>query len=495
MEKNGKRRHESRRSSYLLRRFSVFYLVFAVIPFLLLFFLYMQFDPSGYAIHISRSQLTWLIMLVGIAALLGFFGVRSVLSKFVRLAEDMRRSVLGKVDRAVIMDLAKEEGEVAELAKSFSEVFNRLEANIRQLEETKKTLHDVVSKVSRALSSMENFDQLIQLVLETSVNALGATEGAIFSMGGDESFVCKAWVGPDEVPEKEIVKAAGSALAWVSREHRIFVLPALGGEERNGVLSPPVACAPLFCRGRIWGAVCLSGNRFGKNFTEDELKIVSNLSYQVAIAFENAQLTKDMERTYFETMSALALAVEARDPCSRGHAERVGEYSTLIARKLGLPRNEVQALADAARLHDIGKIGIDDRVLQKPARLDDTEWEVMRKHPLIGENIVMPLKTFHHLLEPIRHHHERLDGSGYPDGLAGDDIPLNTRIMAVADMFDAMASDRPYREAFSLDTIRQQLSEEVAAGRIDERVVQTLCTLLDEGAIAVGNAENAAAAS
>lgn len=471
------------RGSFLLRRFTAFYLAFAVIPFVLLFYLYMQFDPSGTAMSIPRSQVVTLIVLVGCTALLGFFGVRMLLVKFVRLSEDMRRSVLGKVDSSVVMELAKEDGEVAELARSFGEVFNRLESNIRQLEDTKRTLHDVVAKVSRALSSMENFEMLVQLVLETAVNALGTVEGAIFAFTEDGSYERRAYVGAKGVSDEDIVTAAKSALDWVEREHRLFVLPALDSEGQDGLFAPPVACAPLFCRGKLWGAVCLAGSKYATNFSEDELKIVSNLSYQVAVAFENSQLTKDMERTYFETMSALALAVEARDPCSRGHADRVGTYATEIARAMKLPPREIQTLTDASRLHDIGKIGIDDSVLKKPGPLNDAEWDIMRKHPIVGENIVLPLKTFGHLLDPIRHHHERLDGSGYPDGLSGNDIPLITRIMMVADVFDAMTSDRPYREALAVDVVSQELKRLVESKKVDENVVESLLGLLESGAI------------
>ncbi len=472
------------RGNSILRRFSVLYVLFGLVPFVLLFYLYNQYDEHGGCMVVSRSQMAWLIVCVAVASLVGFFGVRFMLLKFVVLADDFRKSLMGSIDKSVILELAREEGEVAELARSFGEVFTRLESNIRELEGTKRKLFDVVSKVSRALSSMESYELLMNLVLETAAEALGAQCGAVFVLDENGEFHCTASSGVKDTPEQELVAAARNALDWVKSERRLFVLPTVGSESSDAIFAAPLACAPLFSRGKLRGAVCLAGSAQGKNFAEDELKILSNLSYQIAIALENSQLAADMERTYLETMSALALAVEARDPCSRGHSDRVGEYSVQIASHMGLARSEIESLRDSAKLHDIGKIGIDDNILKKPGKLDDNEWEIMRKHPAIGEGIVKPLKTFGHLLDPIRHHHERLDGSGYPDGLGADSIPVGTRIMMVADVFDAITSDRPYRPAMSMAETRTEMDRLVAAGKVDEKVVAALFTLVDKGEIA-----------
>jgi GAF domain-containing protein len=474
--------------SALLRRFSAFYLAFAVIPFVLLFYMYCLYDEDANTISLPRWQMSLLVLCVGVSALLGFLGARAMLVKFVRLADNMRRTALGRMDKSVIVELAREKGEVADLARSFGDVFSRLEANIRELEETKRTLHDVASKVSRALSSQENFGLLMQLVLETAVDSLGARSGVVFALEGKDGYVLKAGVGLGPLSPRDALTAARSSLDWVSREQRMFVLPLMGGEQGHTLLAAPLVVAPLFCRGTFWGALCLSGNRFGRNFSEDELKIVSNVSSQVAISFENAQLNRDMERTYLETMAALALAVEARDPYSRGHSEQVSVYATRIGEKMGLAPHDLQTLRDAARLHDIGKIGVDDSILRKPGALSSDEWTVMRRHPTIGENIVMPLRNFSHLLDPIRHHHERLDGSGYPDGLGGASIPLVTRIMMVADVFDALTTDRPYRRALSVEVTRTELDSLVAGKKVDGEVVKSLYALVDEGGIAPAKA-------
>jgi len=175
------------------------------------------------------------------------------------------------------------------------------------------------------------------------------------------------------------------------------------------------------------------------------------------------------------------LAVEAKDPYSRGHSERVGRYAEKIAQRLNLPEEAREILRDAARLHDIGKIGIEDKILKKEGKLSLEEKEVIRKHPIIGENILRPLKSFSRLLEPIRHHHEFLDGSGYPDGLKEGQIPLITRILTVADIFDALTTERPYRKALSYQEAKKELKILADEGKIDRKVVEALFEIIDRG--------------
>jgi putative two-component system response regulator len=146
---------------------------------------------------------------------------------------------------------------------------------------------------------------------------------------------------------------------------------------------------------------------------------------------------------------------------------------------MGLPEISIQTLRDASRMHDIGKIGIRDAVLIKPGTLNMEERDIIRNHPIIGERIVLPVKTFKHLLDPIRHHHEQLDGSGYPDGLKGEEITPITRILVVADIYDALATSRPYREAMDPDAIKKEFDQLVSTGKIDAEVVRHLYHLID----------------
>jgi putative nucleotidyltransferase with HDIG domain len=189
------------------------------------------------------------------------------------------------------------------------------------------------------------------------------------------------------------------------------------------------------------------------------------------------RLYRQQQRSICQSLIALANALEAKDPYTRGHSERVAGVGRLIALELGLDADEVAAVAEAGLLHDIGKIGVPEGMLQKPGPLTAEEWQAMRRHPVVGAQIIAPFEVFARSAPLIRHHHERWDGSGYPDGLAGPAIPLGARIVAVADVFDALTSGRPYRTALARDAGLSQLLDE--AGRsLDPSVVRASVRLL-----------------
>jgi HD-GYP domain-containing protein (c-di-GMP phosphodiesterase class II) len=203
---------------------------------------------------------------------------------------------------------------------------------------------------------------------------------------------------------------------------------------------------------------------------------------------QSLQYALDLKRTYgrlqraiFQSLLGLANALEAKDACTSGHSARVALLARQLALHLDLPRSTAETIAQAARLHDLGKIGIPESILRKPGPLTKDEWEIMRRHPVTGAQIVAPLEFFDDGAILVRHHHERLDGSGYPDGLSGDAIPLGARIVAVADVYDALTSSRPYRAALTrqhaIDLIRRE------SGRtLDPLVVERLDEALDASA-------------
>jgi putative nucleotidyltransferase with HDIG domain len=181
---------------------------------------------------------------------------------------------------------------------------------------------------------------------------------------------------------------------------------------------------------------------------------------------ENEQLLERTKRAYLSTITSLARTIEAKDPYTGGHTERVAEYALMLARELGVKEDELEAIEVGAVIHDIGKIGIPDHILLKPGRLDSDEFEEMRRHPEISSYILDELELPPVVRDMARNHHERFDGKGYPDGLKGSEIPLAARILTVADAFDAMTSDRPYRRA---------LSQEVAAAEIKRNAGSQFC--------------------
>ena len=209
-----------------------------------------------------------------------------------------------------------------------------------------------------------------------------------------------------------------------------------------------------------------------------------NAAYQQTLRYAEdvRELYLRLQRSIGQSLLGLANALEAKDPYTRGHSERVGAWSRQIAVAGGLPPAEVETVAQAGLLHDIGKIGVPEPVLRKRGALDEGEWALMRRHPVIGAQIVAPFECLAGASVVIRHHHERHDGSGYPDGLIGEAIPVGARIVAVADVFDALTSDRPYRAALPRAGTLDYLVS--AAGiTLDEEVVAIAVGLLrDVGA-------------
>jgi len=169
---------------------------------------------------------------------------------------------------------------------------------------------------------------------------------------------------------------------------------------------------------------------------------------------------------------SLARAIEARDHFTEEHVERVAERAVALARLAGFPEEELTAVRYGGILHDIGKIGVPDEILNKPGRLTPEEFEVMKRHPVIGYEICRPLKSLAGALPLIRHHHEKLDGSGYPDGLSGEAVPVSARIMAISDIYDALTNDRAYRKAMSHEKAAEILRGEAAAGKLDRDLVE-----------------------
>lgn len=194
------------------------------------------------------------------------------------------------------------------------------------------------------------------------------------------------------------------------------------------------------------------------------------------------QLYQRTQRAIGQSLLGLANALEAKDAYTRGHSERVGAWSRVLSAALGLSPAEAETIAQAGLLHDIGKIGVPEAILTKRGPLSDVEWLAMRRHPVVGAQIVAPFEFLAAAALVLRHHHERWDGSGYPDGLAGEAIPLGSRIVAVADVYDALTSDRPYRRALPVAEVREKLLAEAGA-TLDARVVEAFVQL---GAADVG---------
>ena len=178
---------------------------------------------------------------------------------------------------------------------------------------------------------------------------------------------------------------------------------------------------------------------------------------------------------------SLARSIEAKHSLADGHSDRLADYAARLGESLGLSEEDLEELRLACLLHDIGKVAVPDSILLKPGRLNTRELEIMRQHPVTGEHICTPLKSLRPILPVIRHHHERVDGTGYPDGLCGEEIPLKARILQVADVYDALINNRPYREALTSDEALEILRQEALHGWIDASVVWKFLRICQSG--------------
>lgn len=317
--------------------------------------------------------------------------------------------------------------ELETYAQQIAEANQNLAMQIRQL----TTLH----QAGRAITSSLDLSHTLDAILSMSAEIVESSSGAIKLID-------------DETKELKIAAQAG-ILQDNGRQLR-YDLPLKIGERTIGVFEV------------VREATVQLG--------EGDQQLLETLAAQAAIAIENARLFEDTQRVYYETLKSLAKALEARDDYTRGHSERVANLSLAIAHELQMSDEQCHLIYNSALLHDIGKIGVRDSILLKPRKLTDEEFEIIRRHPAFGNAILGPLKFLGQVAELVKHHHERWDGSGYPSGLVGEQIPLPSRIISVADAYDAMTSSRPYREAMSHEQAIEEITRE-SGQQLDSRVV------------------------
>lgn len=275
--------------------------------------------------------------------------------------------------------------------------------------------------------------------------------------------------------------AAGSAF----RSGKSCSVEALGRKPQAGKIEKELTkggitsllAVPLTAQGKSKG-ILLLGDRQPGGFVAEEVLIIEKIAVQIAVALENARLYEELHTLFISTVTSLANAIDAKSPWTKGHSERVMHSAANIAREMGQPEEMVERVRLGGLLHDVGKIGIIEALLEKPARLSDEEFPPMRLHPEKGVAILAPIEQLHDVLPGILYHHERFDGSGYPKGLKGEGIPLEARIVAVADAFDAMISERPYKKAYPLKRAIAELRT-CASKQFDPKAVEALIRYLE----------------
>ncbi|MBN1545642.1 MAG: response regulator [Syntrophaceae bacterium] len=257
-------------------------------------------------------------------------------------------------------------------------------------------------------------------------------------------------------------------------ERREALVAMSSGE---GEFLPTIICAPLMIRGQVFGVLTVKKDGRGPGISQNDLKHIQSLTKRASLNLENKVLYESLYGNLIETFKSLVASIQVRDHYTEEHSYRVMNLSLQIAAAMGCDEAEMESLKIAAILHDVGKIAIPDSVLMKPGRLTDEEYTIIKNHPSIGETILQSIVIFENERNIILHHHERWDGRGYPDGLAGEDIPFLARILCVVDSYDAMTNTRPYRQAMRVEDAIVELLKNRGT-QFDEKVVDCMVKLV-----------------
>ncbi len=350
--------------------------------------------------------------------------------------------------------------------------------------ETMQAMHEIDRNI---LSTLDP-----QVVLDTSTRMIGRVIGCdratvVLVDKERKGFFLAAGYGLDIVPKDTFLRFDATSLTevmdtrrpqYISNLTELNKLPDFEKElVKRGFISQ--IRIPLLIKGEVVGVLTAGAGRVSA-FTPDDLSTLEKMGSQISVALQNAQQLKELEELFFGTIKSLSSAIDAKSPWTAGHSERVTKYALDIAKEMGLGRDEMRNLEVAGLLHDIGKIGTYDILLEKPGKLEPDEIEIVRLHPGKGADILEPIKKFRNIIPAIKHHHEFYDGSGHPDGLKGEAIPLGARILAVADTYDAMKADRPYRPGRSMEYIINEFRR-CSGTQFDPKVVEAFLSIVEKG--------------
>ncbi len=360
--------------------------------------------------------------------------------------------------------------EERKIKKALEKMNEKLEKKIRE--------QAVLFSISESLAKTRSTDQLYQVLVMLAARLIDADQAMLWIRKPDSNqLVLVAAHGPLEVSQPNIdIQRSNHPCARVIRDGIPIlsdgtVKQGLNSIAGDGAAQDSYIMVPFSIRGEILGVLAISGSEGENALGEEALFLLHLLAERASLTIENLLLYDSLLINLHATLRALVRTLEAKDPYTRLHSERVTKWALGIAEEMGCAQEKLDTLAFAGHLHDIGKIGIRDQILMKPGRLTEEEYEIIKTHPVIGAEIVGHLGLLNEETAIIRHHHERWDGKGYPDGLKGEEIPDLSRILAVADTYDAITSRRPYRDARQADFAREEICNN-AGTQFDPAVVE-----------------------
>ncbi|MBU2599902.1 HD domain-containing protein [bacterium] len=343
----------------------------------------------------------------------------------------------------------------------------------------------LIHEVNQALSLLGEIDDIIKMILNRVMEIISVKVGwvivreekldpSIIAQGISEVLAKKTL----PLLKKEIFDKfnGGNNFVMINELRKDVVLSSL----KLGLSS--LLCVPLKIRGKIFGFMLVAHQEEGKIFNTSDRQLLTSLATEAALLIENAKSHKSWQKLFLNTITALTSTIDAKDPYTRGHSERVQNISLIVADELGLSLEEKAQVKISALFHDIGKIGITEKVLGKEGPLEDKEFEVIKEHLILGANIIEKIDGLKDIVANVMNHHERFDGQGYPGGLKGTQIPLASRIISVVDSYDAMTSDRPYRQGMTKEKAVDELKRCVDF-QFDPKVVKAFVRAFEKGKI------------
>jgi HD-GYP domain-containing protein (c-di-GMP phosphodiesterase class II) len=374
------------------------------------------------------------------------------------------------------------DGEKQALSAERAELRDKCERQEEDLEARERALHEQHARNSDLSSDlMELYRDLRAEDLPTLILRIGMkltdSEMGLFANSSGESTM--AAIGLDDASTEVSEGIFGYAREALNRDEPIVENDSQKLPDGAGLVN--LAALPVAVQGDTRGILLVANKRSGP-FTEEDTELLLAIGNHAGIALENSRLHCALADAYVSTIAVLADAIEAKDPYTRGHCESVAQIAVDVAERMGCSGEELDEVRYAALLHDIGKIGIPDGILLKPSRLLPEEFQIIQKHSLIGSDLVGRVPSLSKIAPLILHHHERIDGSGYPDGQCGDEISLASRIICVVDAFDAMTTPRPYRSPVGRVEAVEELRR-CAGTHFDPALVEVVAAVLEANAI------------
>jgi putative nucleotidyltransferase with HDIG domain len=360
---------------------------------------------------------------------------------------------------------------------------------LKRIEERVERLA-LLSQLSQILNSTLEHKEVRRRAMEAATQLMKAEVGSILLVDEEKrQLYFEVALGDKEETIKTITLNIGEGIAgWVAQKGEPLIVNApekdlrffKGVDEKADFKTRNLICVPVKVKEKVVGVLEAINKQEGKEFGEEDLSLFTSLADQVAIALDNARLYQQLEEMFFQTAESLADAIEKRDPYTGGHTQRVTSYSLATAKYLKLKPMEMKWLRIASVLHDIGKIGIEDQILRKPERLNPEEFSVIKRHSEIGAEIIQHIRQLKEIIPGVKYHHEQFDGRGYPEGLIGNAIPVIAKIVAVADTYDAMTTDRPYRKALGKEIAIEELRR-CSGTQFDRDVVEAFIQAYQKG--------------